>query len=548
MENPVRLTSIKFRNYKALQRFDLTLHRCNILVGPNNNGKSTVIGALRLLATALRKARATSPGWVQGERESEMGWELSSDNVPISLENVHTDYASTDTTITFQLSNGNALEIFFPKDGGCRLIPRAITGRVRTPAGFREAFPFKIAVVPVLGPIEHREPLLKKETVQQNLTTHRASRHFRNYWYHYPEGFQDFADMVSSTWPSMRVKRPSLENYDPMEVFMFTEEDRMPRELYWCGFGFQIWCQLLTHISRNRDADLIIVDEPEVYLHPDTQRQLLDVLKDAGPAILLATHSTEIMAEAEPHEIVLIDKQKETGRRLQNAHAVQAALTHVGSVHAITLVQAVRQRRVLYLDDPRQFALLKKLAQVGGFTELAANTDIVPLPSGGIEAWTEVRTVAKRAEEATGTKFRVGVIYGRGNRPAEEYEEVLTSLDKHVDFSAVFGQETLDDYLINPSVLDRVVANQLLAAGRKLPEDFCAGSGEILDDIKKPSSSALPALTNAKQILSAYRNEINERFAISFSDVKIAENFRKDEMPIELIQLLSDLEAFTRSF
>jgi len=50
------------------------------------------------------------------------------------------------------------------------------------------------------------------------------------------------------------------------------------------------------------------------------------------------------------------------------------------------------------------------------------------------------------------------------------------------------------------------------------------------------------------QILSAYRNEINERFAISFSDIKIAENFRVDELPIKLIQLLSDLEAFTRSF
>lgn len=136
----------------------------------------------------------------------------------------------------------------------------------------------------------------------------------------------------------------------------------------------------------------------------------------------------------------------------------------------------------------------------------------------------------------------------------EEYEEVLADLDKHVNSSAVLGQRTLDDHLINPGVLDRVVVSQLLAAGRKLPEDFCPGSGEILAEIKRPFSSAVPALTNAKQtlnakqILSAYRNEINERFAISFSDVKIAENFRVDELPIELIQLLFGLEAFTRSF
>ena len=165
MNKPVRLTAIKFRNYKALQRFDLSLHRCNILVGPNNNGKSTVIGALRLLATALRKARAHAPKMVQGVRETVPGWELGGESMPISLENVHTDYAEADTTITFELSNGNSLELFFPEGGGCRMIPCVLGPRIRTPAAFREAFPFNIAVVPVLGPLEHREPLLRKETV-----------------------------------------------------------------------------------------------------------------------------------------------------------------------------------------------------------------------------------------------------------------------------------------------------------------------------------------------------------------------------------------------
>ena len=547
MDTPIRLTAIKFRNYKALQRFDLNLHRCNILVGPNNNGKSTVIGALRLLATALRRARAHSPGWVQGERESVLGWELSGDTAPISLENVHTDYAATDTAITFELSNGNTLELFFPRDGGCRLIPTVTGLRVRTAAAFRDAFPFKIAVIPVLGPIEHREPLLKKETVQQNLTTHRASRHFRNYWYHYPEGFSEFADMIASSWPSMQMKRPKLENYDPTEVFMFTEEDRMPRELYWCGFGFQIWCQLLTHISRNRDANLIVVDEPEVYLHPDTQRQLLDILRDAGPAVVLATHSTEIMAEAEPHEIVLIDKQRDSGRRLQNAHAVQAALTHVGSIHAITLVQAVRQKRILYMDNPRQFIILKKLGQIAGFGELAANTDIVPLASGGIEDWTEIRTVAKRAEEATGTKFHVAVIYGRDGRSADDLAQITDGLVEHVEAALILGRDALEEYLLDPIVLDRVVSTQLLAAGRNLPDDFHPGSAEILDQLRSTRSQALAPIT-AKQVLNLYRSEINDRFAISFSDVKIAECFQAQELPPELIQILSDLDSFARSF
>jgi predicted ATPase len=52
------ITSIKFSNYKSFAQFSLTLTQFNILVGPNNAGKSTVIGALKILAEGIRRARS----------------------------------------------------------------------------------------------------------------------------------------------------------------------------------------------------------------------------------------------------------------------------------------------------------------------------------------------------------------------------------------------------------------------------------------------------------------------------------------------------------
>ena len=116
----------------------------------------------------------------------------------------------------------------------------------------------------------------------------------------------------------------------------------MTRELYWVGFGFQIWCQLLTHLSRATENSLVVVDEPEVYLHPDIQRQLLGILRDIGADALLATHSSEIIAEADPAEIVMIDKRKRKGERLKNVAGVQRALEAVGSSQNITLTSLRR--------------------------------------------------------------------------------------------------------------------------------------------------------------------------------------------------------------
>ena len=56
-----RIRRIDFSNFKALGSYSFSLGEVNILVGPNNSGKSTIIGALRTLDAALRFARTRPP-------------------------------------------------------------------------------------------------------------------------------------------------------------------------------------------------------------------------------------------------------------------------------------------------------------------------------------------------------------------------------------------------------------------------------------------------------------------------------------------------------
>jgi len=273
-ESAVRVVSVDFRGVKALNNYSLRLQRTNILVGPNNCGKSTIVGAFKALAVALRRAKGKSPVIIGGPEGRRYGHWVSAESLPISIENVHSDYADADTTITFQFSNRNALTLFFPRDGTCALLADSHGVPLTSAGAFRKAFPFAVSIVPVLGPVEHRESLLAIETVQRDLMTHRASRHFRNYWHHFPEGFDEFAEVVRATWPGMDIQRPEVIDFRNSTLSMFCLESRITRELYWAGFGFQVWCQLLTHIGRGRDSNILVVDEPEIYLHADLQRQL----------------------------------------------------------------------------------------------------------------------------------------------------------------------------------------------------------------------------------------------------------------------------------
>lgn len=317
-----------------------------------------------------------------------------------------------------------------------------------------------MTIVPVLGPLEHNETLREKNTVLDGLSTHRASHHFRNYWHYFSEGFTNFAELVKTTWPGMEVEPPEF-NASSGQLTMFCREDRLTRELYWTGFGFQIWCQLLTHLSRSKDSALVVVDEPETYLHPDVQRQILQIGRDSGCDILLATHSSEIMSDADPAEIVIIDKHKGAGERLKDVVGVQRALDAVGSSQNITLTSLARSRRVLFVEGIDDFRLLRRFARRLGLQELAAGIGIVPLPSGGFGSWSRVTTLAAGIAEALGSPLSIAAIYDRDYHSTEHVEEVVRALSANLTLAHVHVRKEIENYLLLPKALDRALDRAL---------------------------------------------------------------------------------------
>ena len=74
---------------------------------------------------------------------------------------------------------------------------------------------------------------------------------------------------------------------------LYTEPGRRSeKEIVWAGDGIQVWLQLLLHVFRNRHVDVVILDEPDVFLHPDLQRRLVKLLDELPAQTIAATHSS----------------------------------------------------------------------------------------------------------------------------------------------------------------------------------------------------------------------------------------------------------------
>ena len=583
MVSDASITSVQFRNFKAFENYSISLDSMNILVGPNNSGKSTVIGAFRVLAMGLKRAAARNLERL-GIRDAALGYRIPRALLPITLENAQTDYQDVEATVTFRLSNGNSLRLSFTRDNDdCILHPITAEGEPVTKARFIRQFPISLLVVPVLGPVENREQIVKRETVDQNLATHRASRNFRNYWHYYPDGFEAFRQQVLNTWPGMDIRPPEVAA-DGM-LSMFCLEDRMTRELYWTGYGFQVWYQLLSHIFRSQGRSMLIIDEPDIYLHANPQRQLLSILKASVPDVLMATHSSEIVAEADANEILVIDKTQRSARRVRSPEGIQSTLGSLGSIHVATMTAIAQTRRVLYIEG-EDFEILRSFARRLGLSELAAGVGIAPFPLGGFPPMQRIKAVSLGVSQSIGGPLLFGGIFDRDFRPEEEIDQLTESLESELALSVILERKEIENYLLVPTTLDRTLDKLLRERARRDGESATAGKpiAEFLQEITVPMKGEVQAqyiakrgsflahsgkdastisleaieifdrkwnddqlrlhIVPGKRVLSELFSRVQTEYKVNLTTAKIIEQLHESDIPWDLRQTLRNLDSF----
>lgn len=475
-----RITSVQFSRYKAFRDFSLALDRFNILVGPNNSGKSTILGAFRILAEAIRKARAKSPTFIQGPNGETRGYQIGLGNIPVATENIFHNYDEAQpTSVSFRISTGDYLKLFFPERGICNLICDTTGRPVTSPASFRNHFSVEIGFVPVLGPVEHNEPLYQKEAAREALLTHRASRNFRNIWHHYPERFEAFRSLIQTTWPGMDIKRPEVDvSHGAPLLRMFCPEERMDREIFWAGFGFQVWCQMLTFMVSSSTASLFIIDEPDIYLHSDLQRQLVSALKALGPDILLATHSTEIISEADPDEIVVVTKKARSAKRVADPSQLRSIFATLGSNLNPTLTQLARSKRAVFVEG-KDFQTVARFAAKLGVRTVAMRSDFAVVPTEGFNPG-KVKTFREGVEATLAAKISVAVVFDRDYRSDSEVNSELRELRTFCDYAHIHRKKELENFLLVPDALSRAIHQRVAEQNKRT-----GGMISFSEDIEK---------------------------------------------------------------
>jgi ABC-type cobalamin/Fe3+-siderophores transport system ATPase subunit len=526
------ITQLRLRNYKGFESFNLPFRSTTVLVGPNNAGKSTAIGALRASNAMLRLASRTNAPLLREDRgEQYRAWPLDLTSFGIDEENLRHEFRQEDETrLELRARSGVALRAVWP--GGWPEEDTEspffyLTGpgglRLSMPRQVRSNFP-SVATIPVLAPVDAHENVLTSDYVRKNRSGRLASRHFRNQLallsgkpsYTHTDALDEFIDFARIWLSELGLERPTQRQGErALEYDVYYKEGRTPKELAWCGDGVQVFLQLLLHLFNLRGTDTIVLDEPDVYLHADLQRRLIRLLDGFEAQIIMSTHSPEIVVEAPPDAVVWVDRGRPDGVLAPDPSLLAGLSGAMGTQFNLKLARVLRARLALFVEGD-DLDYLANLAKTVGATALVTEEGLAVVPLGGVSNWQRLEGFSWLVEKLLQEAVTGAVILDRDYHSKEAVRGVVDQLKRAGLEPHIWKRKELESYLLSPQAISRLARAPLPTVELILAEE----------------SEALRAFVHSRMTTQRFEERAERRIDL---------NRVSDECGIELSQVWSDM-------
>ncbi|WP_320202197.1 ATP-dependent nuclease [Agrobacterium sp. rho-13.3] len=576
------LKKIELFNFRKHASFSVSCKERNVLIGPNNAGKSSLLDALRIFSDVQRYASRRVPILKSYDDFGVCAlYEATNSIFSVTLENICRNYSDDYAIVIITNEIGNKLHIRINPEKQPEIFIQTEDKIEKTKKFFEKSFPEKVVVVPTLGQFEESEKLNDADYVRSIEFTRLASRNFRNIWRNKPkEHFEEFRDLIVKNWPDVDISATELNSTFPPTLQMFYTESGKSREVYWSGFGFQAWLQMMTHFLRGSEDDVLVLDEPDVYLHADLQRRLFHIAKKRFRQLFLATHSSEIMNEANATDVILIKPGLLTGARITSDAGYRSAHALLGSSENADFARLTRAKRIIAFEGNDR-NIYKKIERKIIRSGVLNDPDTISLKIGGYEHWQRVDNLTWMFKELFGIDAKIVALFDRDYRCDAQIEDFEGVLSTSGVWCRVLRRKEIENYLLELDPLaDAFIKSALRRNIVISKKEFEAVLSDITDRVKddclinvqseftkysnlkrdKRDTSTILKIAKeefdrewkeigpkkrigGKQVIIDLNNYFQKQYGFSVSNSTILEEFRKDSIDGELVKIIEEINV-----
>ncbi|NQT25607.1 AAA family ATPase [candidate division KSB1 bacterium] len=442
----MRLKKINLINFGPFKQYEVPFvvdhDAVLLLTGKNNEGKSNIIFALKLLNSALKSIGKSSHRIILDDEEF---FRLPQQDVAnILIGRMLHNYLGSSAEIRAQFSDN--ISVFVYLDENRDIIYADYDGHL--PRNTDSMFGF----VPPLGPLAEEEERLTLAHLRRSISTSLSPRHLRNHFAQIltREEFSLVQRIIRHSWQSVELL--DFEYHPEDNTYKcFYREGRFDREIAWAGQGLQVWFQIISHLVRLRHSSILILDEPEINLHPEKQNDLVRILRDYyNGTILIATHSVELMNNVSVSHIIHVQKasKKPKIKTTDNRANLELVRSQIGSNFNLVASQFEAFELIIFTEDTFDFEIIDKIAKKIGIKRRAFN-----IPLHGFSEYRKAIYWCDAYNILIGRQIPYTVLLDRDYYPEDYLCNIKSELEKHQIMTEFTPGKEIENCFLEPRVL-----------------------------------------------------------------------------------------------
>lgn len=320
---------------------------------------------------------------------------------------------------------------------------------------------------------------------------------------------------------------------------------RKPRDIALEGSGFLQWLSVYA-LAAKAGFTTLLLDEPDAHLHAQLQDELFDRMKElAGQTVqlILATHSTELLADAECTDIYSLEKGRH-GYVTDDDHRGRLFLG-LGGYYAPKIQGLKRSAKIMFVEGPSDEAMLRTLARTLGITW---NSDVTFWPyknnspsQGGYSRGQIFKQLRSEFPALRGLSLE--------DRDDKEYwRNVPANLKRsrpleHLEMR-IWRRRNFENYLLHPAAIARATGRTEAAIAAFLQSKHgLTIVGNFCDHDCYPSL----ALIDGKDIITKrdkalHNDSVEETYGVTSEQIAAA--MLPTEVPADVKALLDEMARF----
>lgn len=304
----MELVKLKIEGFKRIEKIELDLADVNILVGANGSGKSSVLQSTHLGCCLIRQADKVALNSTSTVGIEKLDY-LPTDDYKTLGHSAHwgnkANTPSSKLTLTFKKEDGAHIdascELRSARNAGISIsgtIPNDLSGFLRQKNKFFSAY------IPGISGVPNKEERRSKKVILKACSFGDSNVILRNALLllqeEDPNNIRQIERWMSSIIDPITIKVEHDDAKD-LHVNCSITYQGLERPIELSGTGFlqliQIFCYVLLFAPG-----VLLIDEPDIHLHPNVQERLTTVLSDIAKGrnmkVLMTTHSPFIVRGA----------------------------------------------------------------------------------------------------------------------------------------------------------------------------------------------------------------------------------------------------------